>query len=86
MDIELTKISPKGQVVVPQTVRKALGIKPGTRFAVYGQKDTIVFKKVEMPSVEDFRQLTKETSKIARKRGITRKDVNEAIKEVRSRK
>jgi AbrB family looped-hinge helix DNA binding protein len=86
MEVELTKISQKGQVVIPQDIRKKLGIKTGTRFAVFGEKDTVIFKKVEMPSIEDFKKLTEKTSRIAKKRGITKKDIEEAIREVRSKK
>lgn len=84
MDVELTKLSPKGQIVIPQNIREELKIKSGTRFAVYGQGDTIIFKRIEMPSVEDFKKLTRKTSKMAKSRGITKKDVDEAVKEVRA--
>jgi len=86
MNVELTKISPKGQVVIPQSIRNMLKIRPGMHFAVYGQGENIIFKKIELPSVEDFRALTKETSRIARKRKITKKDIEEAIYDVRTKK
>ncbi len=75
MDIELTTMSPKGQVVIPQGIRQGLKIKPGAKFAVYGAKDSIIFKKVELPSVDDFIKLNKWGKDFARKKGITEGDV-----------
>lgn len=44
---ELTKASSKGQVVIPGVVRRRLGIKRGSVFAVSAVKDMIVLKKLE---------------------------------------
>ena len=86
MYVELTKVSGKGQVVIPQSIRESLKIKAGARFAVFGQDDTIVFKKVDLPTIADFKRLTEETSKIAKRKGIKKSDVEKAIREVRFKK
>ncbi|OYT53059.1 MAG: AbrB family transcriptional regulator [Candidatus Altiarchaeales archaeon ex4484_2] len=83
MNVELTRISGKGQLVIPQEIRKQLKIKKGTRFAVYGQDDTVILKKIQLPTLEDFNQLTRKTSEIARKKGITKKDIDKAIQETK---
>ncbi len=44
---ELTKASSKGQIVIPSIVRKQLGIRRGSVFAVSAGKDMIVLKKLE---------------------------------------
>lgn len=49
---EVTTISEKGQVVIPQSIRKQLGIKPKNKFLVYGKGDTIIMKKLELPSLK----------------------------------
>ena len=49
---EVTTISEKGQVVIPQSIRKKLGIKPKNKFLVYGRGDTIIMKKLELPSLK----------------------------------
>jgi AbrB family looped-hinge helix DNA binding protein len=36
MALELTRLSGKGQVVIPASVRKKLGLKQGMRFLVVG--------------------------------------------------
>lgn len=76
-EIELTTTSPKGQVVIPKGIREKLNVKEGTRFAVYGKGDTIIFKKVEMPSIEDFERLVDFGVVFARKKGIKKQDVLE---------
>lgn len=76
-EIELTTTSPKGQVVIPKGIREKLGIKEGTRFAVYGRGDTIIFKKVEMPTIKDFERLVDFGVDFAKKKGIRKQDVLE---------
>jgi AbrB family looped-hinge helix DNA binding protein len=49
---EVTTISEKGQVVIPRSIRKELGIKPKNKFLVYGRGDTIILKKLELPSLK----------------------------------
>ncbi len=49
---EVTTISEKGQVVIPQSIRKELGIKPKNKFLVYGHGDTIIMKKITLPSLK----------------------------------
>jgi len=57
-ETEITTMSKKGQIVIPQKIRKSLKIKPRTRFAVYAKNDTIIMKAFEVPNLE------KEWSKI----------------------
>ena len=48
-DIEFTKMSSKGQVVIPRGIREEMNLRPGTPFAVMEQRDTILLKRIEMP-------------------------------------
>lgn len=49
---EVTTISEKGQVVIPQSIRKELKIKPKTKFLVFGMGDTVIMKKLELPDLK----------------------------------
>lgn len=49
---EITTISEKGQVVIPQSIRKELRIKPKNMFLVYGKSDTIIMKKLDLPDLK----------------------------------
>ena len=73
--IQITRASPKGQVVIPQEIRESMHIKSGTKFAVYGRKDVIVFKKLKMPTVKDFERIAKFGREFAKKKNITDQDV-----------
>jgi len=49
---QVTTISEKGQIVIPHSIRKELGIKPKTKFLVYGKGDTVIMKKLELPDMK----------------------------------
>jgi len=51
-ELEVTTMSEKGQVVIPQSIRKELGIKPKTKFLVYGRGDTVIMKKLVLPDLK----------------------------------
>jgi len=69
-EIQMTTTSPKGQVVIPQEIRAQLRIESGTRFAVYGRDDTIIFKRVDLPTVKDFERLATFGRRFAKRKGI----------------
>ena len=69
---EVTTISEKGQVVIPQSIRKELGIKPRTKFLVFGRGDTVIMKKLELPDVKKewddiFKMMDKKGLKLSEK-------------------
>jgi|WetSurMetagenome_2_1015567.scaffolds.fasta_scaffold1127465_1 AbrB family looped-hinge helix DNA binding protein len=69
---EVTTISEKGQVVIPQSIRKELGIKPKTKFLVYGRGDIIIMKKLDLPDLkkewdEIFKMMDKKELEISEK-------------------
>lgn len=81
--VETTKLSKRGQVVVPKKIRRDLGLTEGDRLLVYGTNDTIVLKKLELPGPDEFERLTQWGRKFARKRQLTRQKVIKAIQELR---
>ena len=81
-----TKMSSKGQVVIPEEIRKKLGLKAGSQFIVVGDKDTLILKTITPPSLSEFDELIAEARKQARVAGMKRKDISTAISKVRKRK
>ena len=51
-EAEVTTISEKGQVVIPRSIRKELGIKPKTKFLVYGKGDIVIMKRLNLPDMK----------------------------------
>lgn len=83
-DIATTKMTSKGQVVIPEEIRRRLGLKPGSRFVVVGEKDTVIFKTISPPSMGELDELLAEARKQARQAGMKRSDISAAIKKVRA--
>ncbi len=79
-----TKMSSKGQVVIPEEVRDALGLEPGTQFVVVGEGDVIILKAVSVPDMSDFDDLIEQARKQAREAGMRRSDVAAALRAVRA--
>lgn len=85
-DIELVKMSSKGQLVVPQDIREISGLNPGQRFVAFPVQEGVLFKKVEIPKIKlDFESLSKEVESQFKKNKIKKSDVREAIKWARKR-
>ena len=82
-NIEVTSVSSRGQIVIPQSLRERMGIHTGEKFIVVGEDNTIVLKKLEMPSLNGVDKLIKRTRDFAKKQGISRSDVRKAVQQVR---
>lgn len=84
MDIEITKMTSKGQVVIPQSLRQDKGIKEGEKFLVYYTGENIVLKRVKglekSKNINDFEEAFASMWKTAKSRGITKRDIEQEIK------
>ncbi len=80
-----TKMSSKGQIVIPEDIRKRLGLKSGAQFVVVGQNDVVILKTITQPSMNEFDQLISEARKQAKKAGMKKTDIKAAIQKVRKR-
>ncbi|MDY6839495.1 MAG: AbrB/MazE/SpoVT family DNA-binding domain-containing protein [Thermodesulfobacteriota bacterium] len=85
-DIATTKMSSKGQVVIPERIRKELNLKPGSQFVVVGDKDVVILRAIETPSMGQFDALIRRARQQARAAGMKRSDVAAAVAKVRGRK
>jgi len=90
MTIETTKMSSKGQIVIPQDIREEINAKEGTIFAILGSNDTIILKKIETPSkenlIKELTQMAKEGRKRAEKLGIKESDIPDKVHKIRKGK
>ena len=83
--VETTKMSSKGQVVIPEDIRKRLGLKAGARFVVIGEDDTVILKVIAAPDMSQFNELISRARAQARKAGLKRSDITAAVGRARSR-
>ena len=85
-EVTTARMSSKGQVVIPEDIRKKLGLTTGSQFIVIGEDDLVIMKTIARPSMRDFDTLTRRARKQARSAGMTRSDVSRVIAEVRGKK
>ena len=78
-----TRMSSKGQVVIPEEIRKALKLTEGKEFVVLGEKDVIILKIITPPSMKNFEHLIAQARKQVRLSRIKKQDLQKTIKKVR---
>ena len=76
-------MSSKGQVVIPEDIRKRLGLKAGSQFIVVAGEDAVILKTISPPSMDEFDELVQKARRQARKAGMKQSDIKEAVAEVR---
>ena len=81
MEASTTKVSSKGQVVIPVSVRKAAGIKEGEELLAIAIGGTIILKKIVDKS---FEETVKSIWTRIRQMGLTEEDIDAIIREARA--
>lgn len=85
-DLATTRMSSKGQVVIPENIRKRLQLKTGSQFVVVGDNDVVILKAISPPSMKEFDTLITEARKQAKKAGLKKSEIAAAVAKARSRK
>lgn len=85
---EIAVVGTKGQIVIPQQLRKQLKITPKTKLAVYRKGDRLVITKLKVPPLgEELKDLFKEIDEQYRgKKRPTEKEILEEIQAYRREK
>ena len=84
-NIEITSVSSRGQVGIPQSLRNKLKIREGEKFVVIGEGNTIILKKLEVPSFEGFDKLLAKTRELVKKSKLKEEEIDLAIRNVRKK-
>ncbi len=82
-NLATTRMSSKGQVVIPEEVRDRLGLHEGSQFVVLGDRDTVILKALQTPSLDQFNDLLKKVRTQAKEAGLKKTDVTAIIKKAR---
>lgn len=80
-----TKMTSKGQIVIPEETRSRLGMKPGTQFMVIEGKDSLILKVIAPPSMDDFDELIEQARRQADKAGLKQTDITKAARRARNK-
>jgi AbrB family looped-hinge helix DNA binding protein len=85
-NVATAKMSSKGQVVIPEVIRKKLRLKAGSQFVVVGKDDVVILKAIAPPSMEEFDMLIAAARKQARQAKMKRSDITAALAKVRGQR
>ena len=83
---EVTKLGERGQIVIPQEFRKSMKLEPGEKFIIIGRGETLMFKRLQAPSIEEFDIMIRKSHARAKKLKLTSKELEEVRKRSRSKK
>ena len=82
--VSTTKMSSKGQVVIPEQIRVQLELEAGSRFVVVGDKDVVILKRITKPALREFDGLIKQARSQAVAAGLKKTDIENAVKQART--
>ena len=81
-----TKMSSKGQVVIPESIRKALKLESGTQFVVVAEEDVVILKMITPPSLDAFDEVISRARAQAQEAGMPSSAAADIIAEYRKKK
>lgn len=84
--IATTRMSSKGQVVIPEAIRKRLKLEEGAQFIVMGEDDVVILKAITAPGIDTFDTLIQQARQQAKTAGLERADIAKAKSKARGRK
>ncbi len=65
MHFDIARLSSKGQFVIPEKVRKLLGLRTGTKLALFTDGENILLRPIPALDLAAFRKLAREAKKTA---------------------
>ena len=84
--VAITKISSKGQIVIPQEIREKMHLEEGNLLIISENNNSINMKKIELPKVKSWKEVVRPFREAAKKSNFTKEDLNKLIKEAKMRK
>ena len=81
--LEISTISSKGQIVIPNNIRKELKISEGTKFAIITDGENLLLKKIEAPKIKEFKKLISNSKKAIKNKDIKKSDLEKIITDTR---
>lgn len=60
MELEISKMGERGQIVIPQEFRKEMKLKKGEKFLVVKEGDKLIFEPIKMLNAKTLKQIREE--------------------------
>lgn len=76
----VSKVTAKGQVTIPKEIRRRLGLEEGEYVVWTREEKGAMLERAAVPPTEDFQELADRIAERFADRGITRDDVEDAIR------
>lgn len=82
MEVDTTKMSSRGQIIVPKEIREDIGAEKGDIFTIAAaDDDTVVLKKMDKEKlIEKFRRIREDVEK-----ELSPEDIDEEVKALRGK-
>lgn len=84
-ELATTKLSSKGQIVIPEIIRHRMDLHTGDQFVVLADKDVVILKIIPKPTMSEFNKLITKARKQAKDANLTKQDIEKAIKKSRKK-
>lgn len=81
---DVTSLSSKGQIVIPNNLRKQLGMTPGIKLIIFTDGSNLLIKPMQTPKIENFQNLIKKSRELVQKEKIKPANIKKFIKQVRN--
>ncbi len=81
--VTITKISSKGQVVIPLEIREKMNLEEGNILIISENDDSICMKRIELPKIKSWKEAAKPFRDAAKKSNFSNDDLKKLIEESR---
>ena len=82
--VPTTRMSSRGQVVIPESIRVNCGFGEGTTFAVIAQDGAVMLQAIVAPKADLFESMAAASRRAAIEAGMKPRDIAETIREAHS--
>ena len=83
--VNITRISSRGQVVIPSEIREKMNLEEGNLLIISNSDDSICMKKIELPKIKSWKEATRPFRKAAKSSNFSNDDLKKLIEESRAR-
>ena len=83
--VNITRISSKGQVVIPSEIREKMNLEEGNLLIISDSDNSICMKKIELPKIKSWKEATKSFREAVKKSKFSNDDLKKLIEESRIR-